>query len=73
VTMKNVVFWDIKNPVPTSQETYYVSAKESSQLMLCRILGFYGGDYEQCRLLGYKTQSVPHRRHITYLLKSPAN
>jgi hypothetical protein len=36
VTMKNVV-WDIKNPVRTSQETHYVSATESSQLMLCEI------------------------------------
>jgi hypothetical protein len=36
-TMKNAVFWDIKNPVRTSQETYYVSATEPSQLMLCTI------------------------------------
>jgi hypothetical protein len=26
-----------KNPVRTSQETHYVSATESSQLMLCKI------------------------------------
>jgi hypothetical protein len=37
VTMKNAVFWDIKIPVRTSQETYYVSTTESSQLMLCKI------------------------------------
>jgi hypothetical protein len=37
VTMKNVVFWDIKNPVRTSQETHYFSTTESSQLMLCKI------------------------------------
>jgi hypothetical protein len=37
VTMKNVVFWDIKTPVRTSQETHYVSTTESSQLMLCKI------------------------------------
>jgi hypothetical protein len=41
-----------KNPVRTSQKTHYVSATESSQLMLCKICGFYGGDYEECRLLG---------------------
>jgi hypothetical protein len=46
----------IKNPVRTSQETHYVSATELSQLMLCKIWGFYGGDYEEWRLLGYKTQ-----------------
>jgi hypothetical protein len=43
-----------KNPVCTSQETRYVSATESSQLMLCRIWGFHGVDYEECRLLGFK-------------------
>jgi hypothetical protein len=36
VTMKNVVFWN-EYPVRTSQETHYVSATESSQLMLCKI------------------------------------
>jgi hypothetical protein len=44
--MKNGVFWDIKNPVRTSQETHYISATELSRLMLCNILGFHGGDYE---------------------------
>jgi hypothetical protein len=55
VTMKNVVFWDIKLPVYTSQETHYVSATEPSRLMLWKIWGLHGGDYEECRLLGYKT------------------
>jgi hypothetical protein len=36
VTMKNVIFCDIKT-VRTSQETHYVSATESSRLMLCKI------------------------------------
>jgi hypothetical protein len=44
-----------KNPVPTSQETHYFSAIESTQLMLCKIWNFHGGDYEECRLLVYKT------------------
>jgi hypothetical protein len=44
-----------KTPVRTSQETHYVSATESSQLMLCKISGFHGGDYEEWSLLGYKT------------------
>jgi hypothetical protein len=61
------------NPVCTSQETHYVSATESSQLMLGKIWGFHGSDYEECRLLGYKTQFVPHRRHITSPLQSPAS
>jgi hypothetical protein len=51
--MKNVVFWYIKTQfVP--QETHYVSAIEPSRLMLCKISGFHCGDYEECRLLGYK-------------------
>jgi hypothetical protein len=41
-----------KNPVRTSQETRYVSATESSRLMLRKIWGFHGSDYEECRLLG---------------------
>jgi hypothetical protein len=32
--MKNVDYWDIKNPVRTSQETHYVSATDHSQLMI---------------------------------------
>jgi hypothetical protein len=52
--MKNVVFWDI-NPVRTSQETHYVSAIRPTLLMICKILGIHGGDYEECRLLGCDT------------------
>jgi hypothetical protein len=36
-TVKNVVLWDIKTPVRTSQETHYVFTTESSQLILGRI------------------------------------
>jgi hypothetical protein len=55
VTMKNVVFCDIKPPVRTSKETCYFTATESIRLMLCKILSFHGDDYEECRLLRYKT------------------
>jgi hypothetical protein len=48
------LFWGHKTPVCTSQETHYVSATESSRLMLCKIWGFQGGDNEEYRLLGYK-------------------
>jgi hypothetical protein len=30
----------------------------------------FWGDYEECRLLGYKTQFLPHRRHITSRLEN---
>jgi hypothetical protein len=49
--MKNVVFWDIKTQF-VLQETHYVSVTERSQLMLCKISGVHGGEYEECRLLG---------------------
>jgi hypothetical protein len=44
-----------KTPVRTSQETHYVSATESSQLILCKICRIHCGDYEECRLLGCDT------------------
>jgi hypothetical protein len=50
--MKNV-FWDIKTQfVP--HRRHYVSTTEPSRLMLCKVWGFHGGDYEECRVLGYK-------------------
>jgi hypothetical protein len=51
VTLKNAFLLGYKTPVHTSQETHYVSATELSRLMLCKILSFHGGDYEECRLL----------------------
>jgi hypothetical protein len=51
--MKNVVFWDIKTQFLLHRK-HNISTSETSQLMLCKILGFHGGDYEECRLLGYK-------------------
>jgi hypothetical protein len=51
VTMKDAVFWDI-NPIRTSQETHYISATGPSRLILCKIFGFHGGEYEECGLLG---------------------
>jgi hypothetical protein len=40
-----------KNPVRTSQETHYVSAKKLRRLMPCKIWGFHGGDYKGCHRL----------------------
>jgi hypothetical protein len=44
---------EYKTPVRISQETYYVSVTESSQLAICKIWGFHC-DYEEWRLLEYK-------------------
>jgi hypothetical protein len=53
-----------ENPVRSQQETHNFSATETSQIMLCKIRGFHGSDYEECLLLGYiETQFIPHRRH----------
>jgi hypothetical protein len=52
--MKNVVFWDTKTQLLPHRK-HNISATEPSQLMVCKIWYFYGGDYEECRLLGYKT------------------
>jgi hypothetical protein len=53
MTVKNAVFRDMKTQF-VRHRTHNVSATEPSRLMLCKILGFHGGDYEECRLLGYK-------------------
>jgi hypothetical protein len=55
VTMKNAVFWDVKTQFVPHRKHYY-SATEPSRLMLRKIWGFQGGDYKECRLLGYKDQ-----------------
>jgi hypothetical protein len=50
VTVKNAVFCDMKTLLLIHRG--HVSATQSSQLVLCKIWGFHGGDYEECRLLG---------------------
>jgi hypothetical protein len=51
VTMKNTVFWVIRTQfVPHSK--HISSPLEPSRLVLCKISGFHGGDYEERRLLG---------------------
>jgi hypothetical protein len=64
VTVKNGVFWDIQTQFVPHRK-HYVSATESSQLMLRKIGGFHGGDYEECRLLGYKTVRTLQETHYT--------
>jgi hypothetical protein len=54
MNLKNAVFWDIEPQLVFNRKNYF-SATEYSLLMLCKIWGFHGGDYEECRLLGYKT------------------
>jgi hypothetical protein len=48
--MKIGVLWDIKAQFVLHRRHYF-SAKEPSQLMLCKIWGFHCGDYEECHLL----------------------
>jgi hypothetical protein len=44
-----------KTPVLTSQETHHISATEPSRLILYKIWGLHGSDYEECRILGYNS------------------
>jgi hypothetical protein len=63
-----------KNPVSTSQETHYVSATESSQLMLCKIFYvFTSVTMKNAVFCDIRTQLVPHRKRITSPLQSPAS
>jgi hypothetical protein len=62
-----------RNPVRTSQETHYVSTTEPSQSMLCKNWGFTGVTMKNVVFWDIKTQFVPHRRHITSPLQSPAS
>jgi hypothetical protein len=55
--MKNAVFWDIEAQfVP--HRIHITPPQQPTQLMLCKIFGCHGGDYEECRLLGYKNPVV---------------
>jgi hypothetical protein len=71
VIMKNPVFWDIKNPVPTSLETHHVSATGPSWLMLCKIEVFTAVTMKNVIFWDIKLPFVPHRGHIVSPLQSP--
>jgi hypothetical protein len=60
---------DCSGTLKTTRENI---GKMHLNFVMCKIWGFHGGDYEGCRLLGYKSQFVPHRRHTTSPLQSPA-
>jgi hypothetical protein len=52
--MKNGVFWDTKPQFLLQRRHITSTLQGPSQLMLCKISGFHGCDYVECRLLGYK-------------------
>jgi hypothetical protein len=53
MTTKKAVFWDVKTQFVLHRR-HITSATEHSRLMLCKIWGFHGSDYEECRPLRYK-------------------
>jgi hypothetical protein len=53
--MKNVVFWDIKTLFVLHRRHITSPLQSSAKSMLCKIRRSHGGDYEECRPLGYKT------------------
>jgi hypothetical protein len=64
-----------KNPVRTSQETHYVTATKRSWLMLFEeIVAVYCENHTEHTdtLCGKIAEFVPHRKHITSPLQSPA-
>jgi hypothetical protein len=61
-----------KSPIRTSQGTHYVSATESSRLMLCKVEVFTAVTMKNVVFWDIKTQFVLYRRHITFPLQSPA-
>jgi hypothetical protein len=69
--MKNAVFCDIK-PQFVPHRKHYVSATKASPLMLCKICDFHSGDYEECRLLGYKNP-VRTSQETHYVSATKAN
>jgi hypothetical protein len=60
---------EYKTPVRTSQETHYVSVTDPSWLLLCKIWGFHGGDYEDV-FWDIEPRFIPHRRHINLRYKA---
>jgi hypothetical protein len=71
LTMNNVVFWNIETRFIPHKKEHYVSATESSRLMLCKICGFHSGNYEECCLLGYKNPvHTPQETHYVSATES---
>jgi hypothetical protein len=50
--MKNIVLWAIKTQFVLHLKNHYFSATVPSRLLLCKILGYHGGYYRECHLLG---------------------
>jgi hypothetical protein len=71
VTMKNAVFWDIK---PSSYFTGDILRLRyrAQPVRLLTYEVFTAGTMKNAVFWDIKTQFVPHRRHITSLLQSPA-
>jgi hypothetical protein len=45
--------------------------RELERVQTCKILGFHGGDYEECRLLGYKNPvRASHETHYVSATES---
>jgi hypothetical protein len=62
--MKDAVFWDIKTQfVP--RRKHYISATESSWLMLYKFEVFTAVTMKDAVFWNIKTQLVPNKKHIT--------
>jgi hypothetical protein len=50
--MKNVVFWDIKTQFVLHRRHVTSLLHSPASSSYVKILGYHGGNYEECRLLG---------------------
>jgi hypothetical protein len=60
-----------KNPVRTSQETYYFSVTEPSRLMPRNISSFHGGNYEEREVGGSEIHYGWGEQNLSSVLKVP--
>jgi hypothetical protein len=73
--MKNAVFWDIETQFRRHRRHITFPLQSHVQLMLCKISGFHGSDYEECRHLGYKyrVRTSPETHYVSATEQSSVN
>jgi hypothetical protein len=72
VTMKNVIFWDIKGLVVPHRRHITSPLQSSSSSCYVRFEGFVGVSIKNPVFWYMKAQFIPDRKHITSPLQSPA-
>jgi hypothetical protein len=70
--MKNAVFWDIKTQFVPHRR--HITPPLQSPTGLCYVIfeDFHGGDYEECRLLGYKNPILTSKEAYDFSVTEPS-